>query len=173
MEGQLDGSFIYLTVKHVEDIFAAVTDLDAAAFAAAETHRGQRWRHPPTRLPTISRSAGQRPSRGSAMGTVSLLFSTSGHPMSAAIRLSTWSDWSHVAIDGDEVIEATALAGVRHFPVVQAINHAKHGAIVELPCDPRPEEVHAEMPICPRAALSRSVMMSRAVLLAERSRRKA
>jgi hypothetical protein len=35
----MDGSFIYLTVKHAEDIFAAVTDLDAAAFAAAETHR--------------------------------------------------------------------------------------------------------------------------------------
>lgn len=35
----IDGSFIYLTVKHAEDIFAAVTDLDAAAFAAAETHR--------------------------------------------------------------------------------------------------------------------------------------
>lgn len=73
------------------------------------------------------------------MGTISLLFSTSGHPMSAAIRLGTWSDWSHVAIiDGDEVIEATAPAGVRRFPVVQAINHAKRGAVVELPCrDPR------------------------------------
>ena len=35
----MDGSFIYLTVKHAEDIFAAVADLDAAAFAAAETHR--------------------------------------------------------------------------------------------------------------------------------------
>lgn len=35
----MDGSFIYLTVKHAEDIFAAVIDLDAAAFAAAETHR--------------------------------------------------------------------------------------------------------------------------------------
>ena len=35
----MDGSFIYRTVKHAEDIFAAVTDLDAAAFAAAETHR--------------------------------------------------------------------------------------------------------------------------------------
>ena len=35
----MDGSFIYLTAKHAEDIFAAVTDLDAAAFAAAETHR--------------------------------------------------------------------------------------------------------------------------------------
>lgn len=73
------------------------------------------------------------------MGTVSLLFSTSGHPMSAAIRVGTWSDWSHVAIiDGDEVIEATAPAGVRRFPVVRSINHAKRGAIVELPCrDPQ------------------------------------
>ena len=35
----MDGSFIYLTVKHAEDIFAAVTDLDAATFAVAETHR--------------------------------------------------------------------------------------------------------------------------------------
>lgn len=35
----MDGSFIYLTVKLAEDIFSAVTDLDAAAFAAAETHR--------------------------------------------------------------------------------------------------------------------------------------
>lgn len=35
----MDGTFIYLTVKHAEDIFAAVTDLDAASFAAAETHR--------------------------------------------------------------------------------------------------------------------------------------
>jgi hypothetical protein len=35
----MDGSFIYLTAKLAEDIFAAVTDLDAATFAAAETHR--------------------------------------------------------------------------------------------------------------------------------------
>lgn len=69
------------------------------------------------------------------MGTVSLLFSASRHPMSAVIRACTWSNWSHVAlIDGDEVIEATAPDGVRRFPAVQAINHAKYGAIVELPC---------------------------------------
>jgi hypothetical protein len=69
------------------------------------------------------------------METVSLLFSTSRHPMSAVIRACTWSNWSHVAvIDGDEVIEATAPAGVRRFPVVQAIDHAKRGQIVELPC---------------------------------------
>lgn len=69
------------------------------------------------------------------MGAISLLFSTSGHPMSAVIRVGTWSDWSHVAIiDGNEVIEATAPAGVRRFP----INHTKRSAIVELPCrDPQ------------------------------------
>ena len=73
------------------------------------------------------------------MGSISLLFSTSHHPMSTVIRACAWSSWSHVAlIDGDEVIEATAPAGVRRFPVVQAIDHAKRGQIVELPCrDPQ------------------------------------
>lgn len=67
------------------------------------------------------------------------MFSTSSRPMSAAIRICTWSDWSHVAIiDGDVVIEATAPAGVRRFPVVQAIDHAKRAQLVELPCrDPQ------------------------------------
>jgi len=73
------------------------------------------------------------------MSTVSLLFSTSRHPMSAVIRACTWSSWSHVAlIDGDEVIEATAPAGVRRFPVLQAIDHARKAVIVDLPCrDPQ------------------------------------
>lgn len=35
----MDGSFIYLTVKHAFDIVDAVGDLDALAFAAAEAHR--------------------------------------------------------------------------------------------------------------------------------------
>lgn len=35
----MDGSFIYLTAKHAFDIVAAVGDLDAMAFVAAETHR--------------------------------------------------------------------------------------------------------------------------------------
>lgn len=35
----MDGSFIYLTVKHAFDIVDAVADLDALAFAAAEAHR--------------------------------------------------------------------------------------------------------------------------------------
>lgn len=73
------------------------------------------------------------------MGTIRLLFSTTGHPMSAAIRIGTWSDWSHVAIiDGGDVIEAAALAGVRRGPVVHAIDRARHSVIVELPCrDPQ------------------------------------
>lgn len=69
------------------------------------------------------------------MSSVSLLFSTSRHPMSAVIRACTWSSWSHVAlVDGDDVIEATAPAGVRRFPVVRAIDHAKRGQIIDLPC---------------------------------------
>lgn len=35
----MDGSFVSLSVKHVFDIVAAIGDLDAYAFAAAETHR--------------------------------------------------------------------------------------------------------------------------------------
>jgi len=36
-----------------------------------------------------------------------LLFCTSDLPAAVAIRVFTWSDWSHVAIiDGDEIIEA-------------------------------------------------------------------
>lgn len=35
----MDGSFIKMTVKRANDVFAAVTGLDFAAFAAAETHR--------------------------------------------------------------------------------------------------------------------------------------
>lgn len=35
----MSGDFIYLTVKHAFDIVAAIGDLDAMAFAAAETHR--------------------------------------------------------------------------------------------------------------------------------------
>lgn len=69
------------------------------------------------------------------MSTISLLFSTSRHPMSAVIRACTWSSWSHVSIiDGDEVIEAIAPNGVRRFSVAQSIDHAKRAAIVDLPC---------------------------------------
>lgn len=69
------------------------------------------------------------------MKTIALLFSTTANPMSAVIRAFTFSRWSHVAIiDGDTVIEAAALHGVRRVPVLDAINRAKRGEVVEFPC---------------------------------------
>ena len=45
------------------------------------------------------------------MASIRLLFSTSHHPISAAIRACTWSKWSHVALlDGPFAIEAVARA---------------------------------------------------------------
>ncbi len=78
------------------------------------------------------------------MQTVRLLFSTTGNPFSALIRAATWSRWSHVAIidDGDMVIEAAALHGVRRVPFVDAINRAADAALVELP-SPDPAAVIA------------------------------
>lgn len=35
----MDGSFIFLTIKHVDDVFDATATLDAMAFAVAEQHR--------------------------------------------------------------------------------------------------------------------------------------
>ncbi len=68
------------------------------------------------------------------MKTIALLFSTTGNPMSTAIRAFTFSRWSHVAIiDGDDVIEAAALHGVRRVSVIDAINRAKRGEVVEFP----------------------------------------
>lgn len=68
------------------------------------------------------------------MSSIHLLFSTSRHPMSAVIRACTWSHWSHVAlVAGPCAIEAVT-TGVRKVPVLEAMDHAKRGAIVELPC---------------------------------------
>lgn len=68
------------------------------------------------------------------MPAVRLLFSTTENPFSSLIRAATWSRWSHVAIieDGDTVIEAAALHGVRRVTFVDAINRAKDAALVEL-----------------------------------------
>lgn len=69
------------------------------------------------------------------MATISLLFSTTSNPFSGVIRAATWSRWSHVSIvDGDHVIEAVALHGVRRIPLTDAIGRAKRHALVELPC---------------------------------------
>jgi uncharacterized protein YycO len=67
-----------------------------------------------------------------------LLFCTSNKPAAVAIRVATWSDWSHVAIiDGDEVIEAV-WPHVRTAKLSDVIgSHSKH-VIREYPCkDPQ------------------------------------
>ncbi|WP_115954009.1 YiiX/YebB-like N1pC/P60 family cysteine hydrolase [Cupriavidus plantarum] len=68
------------------------------------------------------------------MKTVRLMFSTTHWPLSAVIRAFTWSRWSHVAvIDGDTVIEAVAVHGVRRAPLKEAIERASDFALVDLP----------------------------------------
>ncbi|SCU94337.1 conserved hypothetical protein [Cupriavidus necator] len=68
------------------------------------------------------------------MKTVRLFFSTTRWPLSAAIRAATWSRWSHVAlVDGETVIEAVAVHGVRRAPLAEAIARAASFAFVDLP----------------------------------------
>lgn len=68
------------------------------------------------------------------MTSVRLLFSTTRWPLSVAIRAVTWSRWSHVAlVDGDSVIEAVALHGVRRAALPAAIARAADHAFVDLP----------------------------------------
>jgi len=77
------------------------------------------------------------------MKTIALLFSTTANPFSGLIRAFTWSSWSHVSIiDGDTVIEAAALHGVRRVPVLDAINRASRGEVVEFQCQD-PERIIA------------------------------
>lgn len=69
------------------------------------------------------------------MSTVRLLFSTTHWPLSAVIRVATWSWWSHVAlVDGDSVIEAVAVHGVRRGPLGNSMTRAADFALVDLPC---------------------------------------
>ncbi|SPR99543.1 YiiX/YebB-like N1pC/P60 family cysteine hydrolase [Cupriavidus taiwanensis] len=68
------------------------------------------------------------------MSTVRLMFSTTRLPLSALIRVATWSRWSHVAlVDDVTVIEATALHGVRRAPLAEAIARTADHAFVDLP----------------------------------------
>jgi uncharacterized protein YycO len=61
-----------------------------------------------------------------------LLFCTSKLPVSVAIRVFTWSDWSHVAIiDGDEIIEAV-WPKVRVSKLEEAKNKYKSWVIAEV-----------------------------------------
>ncbi len=77
------------------------------------------------------------------MRTISLLFSNSRDPLSAAIRAFTWSRWSHVSlIDGYCVIEALAPDGVVVNDTEVALLRAREFELVELPCR-NPEAVRA------------------------------
>lgn len=68
------------------------------------------------------------------MNTVRLMFSTTRWPLSALIRTATWSRWSHVAlVDGETVLEAVAVHGVRRAPLADAIARAADYAFVDLP----------------------------------------
>lgn len=73
------------------------------------------------------------------MLSVRVLFSTTRLPLSVAIRTFTWSRWSHVAVvDGDSVIEAVALHGVRRAPLADALSRSADFAIADLPArDPQ------------------------------------
>ncbi|NLR73597.1 YiiX/YebB-like N1pC/P60 family cysteine hydrolase [Leeia aquatica] len=66
---------------------------------------------------------------------ITLLFTTSYHPLSAVIRATTWSRWSHVALQaGDMIIEAAAPGGVVKRKLADAIQHARDHELVQLPC---------------------------------------
>lgn len=65
---------------------------------------------------------------------ITLLFTTSNHPLSAVIRATTWSRWSHVAlVSGDMVIEAAAPGGVTRRPLADALAAARDYELVMLP----------------------------------------
>jgi len=66
---------------------------------------------------------------------VSVLYSTTKSPFSWAVRLLTWSRWSHVGIiSGGHVIEAHALHGVVKTPIHEAIESADQYLVELVPC---------------------------------------
>ena len=67
---------------------------------------------------------------------VRILFCSNRNPLSVVIRASTWSRWSHVAlVDGESVIEATGLHGVRRAPLWDVLSHAVDHAFVDIPAN--------------------------------------
>lgn len=68
------------------------------------------------------------------MSSVQLMFSTTRSPFSALIRAVTWSRWSHVAlVDGQYVIEAAALEGVRQALTRDVIKRSAQHCLVDIP----------------------------------------
>lgn len=69
------------------------------------------------------------------MGAVRVLFSRRRLPGSLAIRLVTWSQWSHVEIiDGDQVIGANMVGGVSLTPLRERLEVSSRVALVDFPC---------------------------------------
>ena len=67
------------------------------------------------------------------MNTVTLVFSRKHHIGSLLLRAFLWSEWSHVAIvDGEDVIEAAAGAGVRRRPLAEMLAESSEFVIVIL-----------------------------------------
>lgn len=73
------------------------------------------------------------------MGTVRVLFTRRHHPGSLAIRLATWSEWSHVDLLVDELgpkarlLGAAAPTGVSLLPLAERLAHASRAALVTFP----------------------------------------
>ncbi|MDP3425508.1 MAG: hypothetical protein Q8S32_17340 [Burkholderiaceae bacterium] len=69
------------------------------------------------------------------MSTISLLFCNSPDFVSRAIRVFTWSRWSHVAmIDGYCAIEALPGEGVIVTETQEVLMRSREFELVELPC---------------------------------------
>lgn len=69
------------------------------------------------------------------MSRISLIFTNQRDLLSRAIRVATWSHWSHVAlVDGDRVIEALAPRGVQINDTDHVAMRSNEYALVELPC---------------------------------------
>lgn len=63
-----------------------------------------------------------------------LLLTTGSGFIHWAVRIFTWSQWSHIAvIAGDTVIESVSGHGVREIPIQQAIAEATKHSVVEIP----------------------------------------
>ncbi|RHW21700.1 hypothetical protein C2846_07045 [Pseudomonas jilinensis] len=79
------------------------------------------------------------------MSCVRLLFTRNRLPGSWAIRLATWSCWSHVDLvdtghDEPRLVGAVAPSGVVTMPMAERLKRSTHAALVEVP-HPEPHKV--------------------------------
>lgn len=68
------------------------------------------------------------------MSLVKVVFARQHRVASLLLRTFLWSAWSHCAVvDGDEVIEASALHGVRTRPLADLLADASQYEVVDVP----------------------------------------